>query len=128
MRVVEQPRGQIRGRAVAIGDRNSLKSGTCRTRRPACADRWRIRRQPASAGGAAPGIRRVSVTHLRSAQPASTAFCVIEQTLEVEWSIALHAPTWRQSTAWPAPAGHRIDLRRRAARHRVIAVPRQHAR
>ena len=55
---------------------------------------------------------------------ATTAFCVIEQTFDVEWLCsALHAATTCAGAERPAaaPAGHRVGLRRRSAEHRAIA-------
>ena len=94
----------------------------------------RIGREPVvQADRGAGGTRRASPS-TQSCGPvsaATTAFCVIEQTFDVEWLwSALHARDDRRRADRPAaaPAGHRVGLRRRAADHRPIAhVLGQHA-
>ena len=69
----------------------------------------------------------MSVTHCCGPpSAATTAFCVIEQTLLVEWLwIALHAETTAFDRQQPAaaPPGHGVRLGRRSGQDRVVPHP-----
>ena len=129
-RPVEQRLRELRRVRMPSGERNSETSGNSRTRPPASRRRSAARR-PASrrAGRGGGGTRRACRSRSPAARsaPATTAFCVIEQTFDVEWLCsALQAATTAAGAERPAapPAGHRVGLRRRPAQHGAIAQSR----
>ena len=135
-RAVEERLRELRRGADAVGreEVRDVRKQVERARRLDEAEPRLLRRARCRAGRGGADTRRAcrSRTPAGRSMPATTAFCVIEHTFDVEWLCsALQAATTARRRERPAaaPAGHRVRLGRRAAEDGAIAHrPREDAR